>query len=229
MPFVIPYRNLVWALFASCTSLHLYCNYRAVSSANIRTLNTSRLKSIIEHYLETKKILSIATANANESVAFWTRDLKTFVRFGSKLSDHTDESRELKKLFHLFDNEEYLLSIRRKRIIVSFSEGIEIRSILKALVHVILLDLQLNGSNLMASLDLNDNDNLKIVKETLNLTNVIYYGSDHTGCEEKRTSIDGDVDKKVGHGLVAGLAKEGYQLDRVLVTDDGWRYKRRTL
>lgn len=50
------------------TGLHLFANFKAVSSVVMSTLNTSRLQIVVNHYLETGEIGSPEYVNQQESV-----------------------------------------------------------------------------------------------------------------------------------------------------------------
>lgn len=55
-------------LFVCFTALHLYANYKAVTSVVMSTLNKSRFQILVNHYLATGEIASPEYVNQQESV-----------------------------------------------------------------------------------------------------------------------------------------------------------------
>ncbi|XP_062509007.1 RUS family member 1-like isoform X2 [Corticium candelabrum] len=86
MPSVAGNLLLTWILFVCFTGLHLFANFKAVSSVVMSTLNTSRLQIVVNHYLETGEIGSPEYVNQQESVFLgWPRigSINIGVPFGS--------------------------------------------------------------------------------------------------------------------------------------------------
>jgi hypothetical protein len=52
------------------TGLHLFANYKAVTSVRMETLNQARLHLIVRHYLENNEVLDVKTVNKMEPVLF---------------------------------------------------------------------------------------------------------------------------------------------------------------
>ncbi|CAH2308301.1 RUS1 family C16orf58 homolog isoform X1 [Pelobates cultripes] len=66
VPLVSDSLWVTYLLFLLLTLLHLYANYRAVSSIVMETLNQSRLSIVLDYYLRERRILSPAEANPQE-------------------------------------------------------------------------------------------------------------------------------------------------------------------
>ncbi|XP_063285198.1 RUS family member 1 isoform X2 [Pelobates fuscus] len=66
VPLVSDSLWVTYLIFLLLTLLHLYANYRAVSSIVMETLNQSRLSIVLDYYLREGRILSPAEANPQE-------------------------------------------------------------------------------------------------------------------------------------------------------------------
>jgi len=84
LPYVTDSAWFTSSIFLLLTLLHVYANYRAVSSLLLQTLNIGRLCVVLEAYVKTSKILSIKEANQMESVLLWTKQPN--ISLGASLS-----------------------------------------------------------------------------------------------------------------------------------------------
>ena len=63
--------SLIWLLFVTLTSLHLYANYRAVKSVTMETFNLARLHIVVAEHLSRsseESVLGVKAANLIEPV-----------------------------------------------------------------------------------------------------------------------------------------------------------------
>ena len=60
--------SVVWLLYVTLTTVHLYANYRAVTAVTMDTFNQSRLHIVINHWLTSRRVLTISQANYREPV-----------------------------------------------------------------------------------------------------------------------------------------------------------------
>lgn len=67
--FSFPFR-LTWMLFFIFTFLHLYSNFRAVSSVVMETLNITRLHILVQEYLLHDRMLTPDEVAKREPVLF---------------------------------------------------------------------------------------------------------------------------------------------------------------
>lgn len=68
-------HRLTLGLFFLFTALHLFSNYKAVSSVVMETLNESRLSIVLRRYLVDGRVLTPPEANQREPVFFGRRSL----------------------------------------------------------------------------------------------------------------------------------------------------------
>jgi len=82
LPWLSTYPGLVFPIFLLMTFLHIFANYKAVTSLEFSTLNQGRLNSILEAYDKSGKILSIPEGNIKEKLRFSFRNR---IRLGASL------------------------------------------------------------------------------------------------------------------------------------------------
>lgn len=66
LPLITGHRLTTWTFYFAFTAVHLYANYRAVTSLNFRTFNRNLLHIVTKNYVEKGRILSVEQANASE-------------------------------------------------------------------------------------------------------------------------------------------------------------------
>eukprot|EP00088_Acartia_fossae_P013012 TRINITY_DN1673_c0_g1_i10.p1 TRINITY_DN1673_c0_g1~~TRINITY_DN1673_c0_g1_i10.p1 ORF type:complete len:403 (-),score=64.79 TRINITY_DN1673_c0_g1_i10:473-1681(-) len=88
LPWLAQYKDFVMPLFMLMTCLHIFANYKAVTSLQFSNLNMARLTAILEAYLATGSILSITEGNKRESLAFSLRRPK--IRLGASVHHSRD-------------------------------------------------------------------------------------------------------------------------------------------
>ena len=64
------YFSLTWTLFFIFTFLHLYANFRAVSSVVMETISLSRLHLLVTEFLSTGHIMTPQEVGNREPVIF---------------------------------------------------------------------------------------------------------------------------------------------------------------
>ena len=62
------FDRLTWLAFILFTSLHLFANYKAVTSVQMETFNRTRFLLLLKQYASNMKILSVKEVNRLEPV-----------------------------------------------------------------------------------------------------------------------------------------------------------------
>lgn len=87
-------RTIVWLLYCGLTTLHLYANYRAIRTLQLRTFNWNRFVLICQSFFHKGEIPSIAAVNRREPVLFEVRQ-SIKCRVGVALSDTRAQSMDI--------------------------------------------------------------------------------------------------------------------------------------
>ncbi|CAG5123515.1 unnamed protein product [Candidula unifasciata] len=124
------------------TSLHLFANYKAVTSVRMETLNQARLHLILTHYLETDQLLDVKTVNYLEPVLFPVR--RPFsIRLGVSLGDLI-KSISFSTLMDVYERrvEGYILALdmKRKNISIVLAQASDTLDQLQACFHAELIN-----------------------------------------------------------------------------------------
>jgi len=83
LPWLAQYKGLIFPLFLVMTCLHIFANYKAVTSLELCSLNYGRLTVILDNFNKTGNILSVPAANKLESLSFSLR--RSRIRLGVSL------------------------------------------------------------------------------------------------------------------------------------------------
>ncbi|XP_075897545.1 RUS family member 1 [Nelusetta ayraudi] len=94
IPLVTDNPPLTLGLFFLFTVLHLFSNYKAVSSVVMETLNESRLSIVLRHYLRDGRVLTPPEANQREPVFFEFKK-SVAVKLGVRLQEVVQSREEL--------------------------------------------------------------------------------------------------------------------------------------
>ncbi|CDW55786.1 DUF647 domain containing protein [Trichuris trichiura] len=88
LPLVSKRRNVVIALCAVFTILHLQCNYKAIRALRFCTLNEKRFSLIVRSYLDTGNVPGIVQVNLEESLwpSLFTRPFRGRMSLGASMS-----------------------------------------------------------------------------------------------------------------------------------------------
>lgn len=88
VPLVSGKQMLIWFMFIIFTSLHLFSNYRAVKALRMDSLNETRYRILVSHFMKTGKIRSIKETNSKEPLfpALW-ESRKCSLVFGCSLQN----------------------------------------------------------------------------------------------------------------------------------------------
>lgn len=117
IPLVTDNIRLTYILFILFTSLHLFANYRAVKGIVMETLNQSRLRIVLNHYLKEGKMLTPATANAREPV-FPEFQKHLSIRLGTSVNELISSLSDFEKTLKN-NTKDYLLGLSRSKGLVS--------------------------------------------------------------------------------------------------------------
>ena len=90
-------RKLVWTLYFLLTSLHLYANYRAIRSLQLRTWNWNRFVLLCEDYFRWNRVSSIESINQREPLLYEVRQ-SIQCRIGISLTVDQAESIDVNRL-----------------------------------------------------------------------------------------------------------------------------------
>jgi len=151
LPFVDDKHRLLWILFLVFTCLHIYSNFKAVSSVVMETLNLTRFFLIFSHFAETGAVFSPEVANRRESV-WWRNHNPTGSEFSlhfatsvGKMARHRP-SIDFRRLIKNFAGEKYVVSLSTstRAIDVLLGEGCDSTTELKALFFAAHLRLHLD-------------------------------------------------------------------------------------
>ncbi|BFZ18691.1 hypothetical protein BsWGS_21730 [Bradybaena similaris] len=142
VPLVSGHQMIIWALYVLFTTMHLFANYKAVTSVRMETLNQARLHLILRHYLETDDVLDVKTVNYLEPVLFPVR--RPFkIRLGAPLGDLT-RSVSFSNLMDVYERrvEGYILGLdmKRKHISIVLSQASDTMDQLQACFHAELIN-----------------------------------------------------------------------------------------
>jgi len=135
LPYVTEDAWITATLFVLLTFLHVYANYRAVTSLLLETLNVGRLSLILTSYLETSNILSIKEANQKESILLWTEQPNITV--GASLSSAKISKRVLEEKVEEMKASEkaYFLFAKNAHVTIFVKTGAGPSDILEAYVE----------------------------------------------------------------------------------------------
>ncbi|XP_067883343.1 RUS1 family protein C16orf58 homolog isoform X2 [Heterodontus francisci] len=138
-PLVTDNLLLTYLLYALFTSLHLYANYRAVSSVVMETLNQARFKLMVNDYLLTGSVPPPISINPRESLlpAFQRR---LSVRLGASLDCILHSSLEYQKATKN-NSKSYLLGLYRNTgvLCISLRDGVSSVDVIEACFHAEIL------------------------------------------------------------------------------------------
>jgi hypothetical protein len=83
-------RMLVWFLYFILTTLHLYANYRAIRTLQLRTFNWNRFVLLCEHFFRYGEIQTVKYINRHEPILHEiTQSIRCYV--GIQLNEHQAE------------------------------------------------------------------------------------------------------------------------------------------
>ncbi|CAL1544581.1 unnamed protein product [Lymnaea stagnalis] len=142
VPLVSTSQAIIWSLFLVFTTLHLFANYKAVTSVCMETISQARLHFITRHYLTKEEVLDVKTVNYMEPVLFPVRRPLS-IRLGVSLGDLT-RSISFPSLMDVYERSMtgYILGIdiQRKHIDIVLSQSSDTLDQLQACFHAELLN-----------------------------------------------------------------------------------------
>ncbi|KAH9518633.1 rus1 protein C16orf58 [Bulinus truncatus] len=142
LPLVSGQQIIIWLLFLFFTLLHLFSNYKAVTSVCMETLNQARFHYIVKHYLTTGDVLDVKTVNLMEPVLFPVKRPLN-IRLGVSLGEAT-RSLSFSSLMEVYERSMtgYILAIDYKRgnINIVLSQSSDTLDQIQACFHAELLN-----------------------------------------------------------------------------------------
>uniref|UniRef100_A0A0B7BU16 DUF647 domain-containing protein n=1 Tax=Arion vulgaris TaxID=1028688 RepID=A0A0B7BU16_9EUPU len=142
VPLVSGHQIIIWTLFVVFTGLHLFANYKAVTSVCMETLNQARLHLIVRHYLEKDEVLDVKTINHMEPVVFPVRH-SFKIRLGVPLGELTKRI-SFSALMDVYERrvEGYILGLdmKKKHISIALSQSSDTLDQLQACFHAELIN-----------------------------------------------------------------------------------------
>lgn len=145
-----------WAVTISFMILHLYSNYRAVTSLIFKNFNNARLSAAIKQYLELNTVSKPETVNKWESVIVGMGGGREMfcgfkIYLGKSLKKVLTHSsmKDIEILIEAHKNNNYLIIPNRtkKAIFVSFEKGETSKDVIAAYFHAVLLILAIRIYN----------------------------------------------------------------------------------
>lgn len=146
-------HRLIWTLFVGFTLLHVYSNFRAVSSVVMETLNLTRFFLVVTRFVENGRVTSPRLANQSESV--WRRNhnptnSSVAIRFATSVGKMIDANRSgvpFKSLDKLFGGSRFLVwfSVEQNCVDVLLHENCGCDDELQALYFASILRLELDN------------------------------------------------------------------------------------
>eukprot|EP01117_Protostelium_nocturnum_P013465 TRINITY_DN5025_c0_g1_i2.p2 TRINITY_DN5025_c0_g1~~TRINITY_DN5025_c0_g1_i2.p2 ORF type:complete len:454 (-),score=141.43 TRINITY_DN5025_c0_g1_i2:1556-2917(-) len=132
----------IWILFFFFIFLHLFSNYKAVSSVSFDSLNRYRAKKLILNHLinNGRSKLSPLQVSLKEPILFEEKSYFNSIDIGAKLSSIHDPT-SLRILMEEFEGEKYMIHFTKEKgvIIVLHQEATSL-DILKSFYHVCLVE-----------------------------------------------------------------------------------------
>ncbi|XP_054168037.1 RUS family member 1-like [Oppia nitens] len=238
VPIVANNPHLVWLLFICFTILHIFANYRAVKAVSLETFNLSRFVITVDNWLKTGRILSVREANNRENVWFFWRDLSNGycdnIATGVSLRDHLCYFEM--KIYQTQDNDfQYVLNYDQSMfwrsptpcVNISLKKGFETTALLKSIFQAIVL---LSGYE-----NCHKNNRifyrLKVMEEMLGAMKLLDYSLDDSNnfmnqlSNYKILQYSHQFTTKWWSEFTDNLVAEGWDLSKVLITPDEWRFE----
>ncbi|XP_059174146.1 RUS family member 1-like isoform X2 [Physella acuta] len=142
IPMVSGHQMVIWLLFLVFTCLHLFANYKAVTSVCMETISQSRLHFIAKHYLTKEEVLDVKTANHLEPVLFPVKR-PLAIKLGVSVGDLT-RSISFPSLMEVYERSMtgYILTIdyKRKCIDIALSQSSDTLDQIQACFHAELIN-----------------------------------------------------------------------------------------
>jgi len=121
-----------WTLFAVFTVLHLYCNYRAISSVRLQTFNRYKCSIFISHFVQTEKLLSPKEVASREQL-LWFDSERPSILVGVQLREIVgSDAQLLEKLLKRYKDEKYIVHASNGSICIALQHEASPSDILKA-------------------------------------------------------------------------------------------------
>lgn len=121
-------RMIVWLLYLILTALHLYANYRAIRTLQLRTFNWNRFVLLCDHYFRHRDIQTIEYINKREPIL---REVRQTIgcQVGIRLNDQLAETINLEQ----FLRHHFAISFNHhfKRFQVILSDQCDDRDLIK--------------------------------------------------------------------------------------------------
>ena len=124
---------MCFAVLASC---HLTCTFKAISTVQLKTLNWQRLNIIIDEFLRTGTVLSIAEVNVAENFIYLRSPPppQQSLRIGVPLFGDSVANRDIDLIFQDHDKR-FILSEERDAVGVTFREDAGVQHVVEALLQ----------------------------------------------------------------------------------------------
>lgn len=130
LPLLSEDLRTTWILFFALTALHLFANFKAVKSLNFETLNQSRLLLNFRAFKESKRVLRVQEANAQESVLLGLSDITETSVLGKQIVLGASFDNALKECS---GNDEALKLLERQKYLVCGADsGMIVRVVILA-------------------------------------------------------------------------------------------------
>lgn len=141
VPQVTGRHLLIWTLYFTFTSLHLYANYSAVKGVVMESINQARLYILLAEYFKTGTILSPRVVNKREPVLWRTRR-KLQICLGTSIKSLCDSQEEIERFCDIYRTSRYILWIGRDSgcINIALRQNASVLDQLEACYHAELIN-----------------------------------------------------------------------------------------
>ncbi|OVA02143.1 FAS1 domain [Macleaya cordata] len=140
----------IWFSFLSLTMFHMYANYRAVRCLSLTTLNFERSSILLQHFMETFKVLSPQQVSSMEHILpSWTslwrsktaKLLHKRIHLGVRVSSlkHSEMMNLSESAGSYYKKAKYLLMVREGVINVIMHKQSTAADILQSFVHALVM------------------------------------------------------------------------------------------
>ncbi|CAB3983587.1 Hypothetical predicted protein [Paramuricea clavata] len=229
VPLVTGRERIIWLLFLVFTTLHLYCNFRAVSSVVMETVNSSRMRLLVDHFINDGLVLSPQEISAIEPIL--TKCHKSLdVNLGCPLSNVISSSNDF---FAALPNSKEIHYIMKLEISKNFKSGcvnvalhrnIDSESLLQCYFQIAIMDLVIRSPRLRTKGATEDE------MSELALNNLCHLWQQIYNARELPARASWDVvayahnfTLKVFPAFLKGLESRGWETSRNHLGPDEWR------
>ncbi|XP_028415213.1 RUS1 family protein C16orf58 homolog isoform X1 [Dendronephthya gigantea] len=229
VPLVTGRDQIIWLLFAVFTSLHLYCNFRAVSAVIMETINSTRLHLLVENFITHGHILSPQEISEIEPILTKCQNCLD-VNLGCPFSDVISSGRDFYAAFPNSKETQYIMKLyisnnfKSGHLNVALHRDITSENLLQCYFQIAIMDLVIRSPVLMTKIATHDEMSAIALNNLCNLWQQIY------SIREMATTASWDVvayahnfTLKIFPTFLNSLKLHGWVTSRTHLGPDEWR------